>query len=324
MTRLFRCTVVLALLSAALPLHAESDQEAQKQAWEYARKQIEDLSWSTAIDAYEPLRDAAKPGSAEWTEATYALAACYHQVQPPSAGNIRQAQALYKEVIEKSTDERYIARAMLSMGRIDEMRDYLDDNVNLDTAREWYLKVAERFKGQPIAGEAVLRAASTLIQAFDEPKYLKVKEGLAMLEKFLAEHPDDPLASVMWQYAGDAYFKPLADYRNMLRCYENVDRLGWVDKGNQGAWYWRAAQVAERELKDVDTAARYYTKILVETPTSGKAYESLEALKRLGKPIPDVTRFSRDATEPGSSGSEGANGSTTQPATQPSTQRSSK
>lgn len=332
MKRLFRSSIVLALLSVSPSLLADERSDAEKSEWLNARKQIEDLSWSKAIDAYEPLREAAKPGSAEWTEATYALAACYHHVQPPNQGKIEQARTLYKEVIEKSTDDRYIARAMLSIGRIDEMRDYLDDQIDLSAARGWYMKAAERFKGQPIAGEAVLRAASTLIQAFDEPDYTQVKEGLALLEKFLAEHPNDPLASVMWQYAGDAYFKPLKDYKNMIRCYERVDQLGWVDKGNQGPWYWRAAQVAERYLNDHDVAAKYYRKIILETPTSGKAYESMEALKRLGRPVPETTIFNRlpaakkpgearPTTRPSDTQSESA---ATQPTTQPTTQRSSK
>ncbi len=308
-----KLSICLILLSIChTPALASTDD-----AFAAARQTLVELDWKSAIRLYTPLRDAAKPGSKEWNEATYCLATAYHHVQPPSYDTIQSALNNYQQVIDKASDPRFVARAMMNLGRVYELRDYPEDIVDMDKAREAYEQVVARFPGDPIAGEAALRAASTLVMAFDEPNYEKVKAGVAFLEKWLADHPNEELASVMWQYIGDAYFRPLQDYKNALQAYEKVDKLGWTDQGNQGPWYWRCAQLAERFLDqpEPEIAAKYYAKIIIETPNSGKAYESMQALRRLNKPVPYSPLFAKfDPTaQP-----------TTQEAvtTQPATQRS--
>lgn len=275
---------------------ALAEPPAAPSAFDVARQSIADLDWANAIKLYEPLREQSTPGSAEWTEATFCLASAYHHVQPPAKNTIQRADDLYKEVAEKSQDQHYVARALLARGRIRELKDFDADPVDLDGAYAFYEQVMTRFAGQPIASEAALRAAASLVMAFDGPEFTKAKKGIALLEKWLADHPSDPLASLMWQYLGDTYYRTVADYKNMIRCYEMVDKLGWIDQGNQGAWYWRAAVVSERYLKDRDMAIKYYTKIVRETPNSGKAYEALIALKQLGAPMPSAPLLEDDLT----------------------------
>lgn len=283
---------VVFLVCAVGDAHA---QEVDRRLAE-ARQAIADLDWKQALNLYPAIRDAADAGSERRLEATFCLATAWHHVQPPDEGTIATARQMYQEVIQQSPGSRWAARAMMNLGRIEELRDYLDDKIDLDAARAHYDRVVELFGDDPISGEATLRAAATLVMAYDAPDYEKVKQGVARLEAWIASHPKEPLASIMWQYAGDAYFRPLDDYKNALRCYEEVDKLGWVDQGNQGPWYWRCAQIAERKLKLPDVAAKYYAKIIVETPNSGKAYESIQALKRLNKPIPASPMF--DLTAP--------------------------
>lgn len=258
-----------------------------------ARQAVVELDWRQVQRRYEPIRASASVGDAAWLESTYCLALAQHHVQPPDATTIGSARSLYQEVIDRAPQSRWAARAMLNIGRIEELRDYPTDVVDLDAARSHYERVVALFPKDPIAGEATLRAAATLVMAYDAPEYAKVRQGVALLERWLQQYPDEPLASVMWQYAGDSYFRPLADYANALRCYEEVDRLGWVDRGNQGPWYWRCALLAERELNLPDVAAKYYAKIIVETPNSGKAYEAMEALRRMGRPVPSSPMFER-------------------------------
>ena len=263
------------------------------EALEAARQAVVELDWRQVQRLYEPIRSAASVGDDVWLEATYCLALAQHHVQPPDAGTIGEAQALYQDVIRQAPRSRWAARAIMNLGRIEELRDYPTDAVDLDAARAFYERVVAEFPNDPIAGEATLRAAATLVMAYDAPHYTKVRAGIALLERRLKAHPDEPLASVMWQYAGDSYFRPLADHANALRCYEEVDRLGWGGRGNQGPWYWRCALLAERELNLPDIAAKYYTKIILETPNSGKAYEAMEALQRMGRPVPSSPMFDR-------------------------------
>lgn len=258
-----------------------------------ARRALAELDWKLMIRRYTPLREAAQPGSDRWVESTFCLAVAYQHVQPPDGGTIATARRLYEEVIDRAPGTPWAARAMYNIARILELRDYPDDVLDMDGALSMYQRVAREFAGQPIASEATLRAASTLIMSYDAPDYAKVRQGIAMLESWLASHPDDPLASVMWQYLGDSYFRPLADHANALRCYEETDRLGWTDQGNQGPWYWRCAQLAERYLDRPDIAAKYYAKIITETPKSGKAYQAMLALRRMGRPVPSSPLFER-------------------------------
>lgn len=281
-------SVVLSLCGVVASSHAVTDAPLES-----ARQALSELDWKTALRRYAALRDAAEPGSARWVESTFCLALAQQHVQPPDAESIGAARRLYEEVIERAPGTPWAARAMYNIGRILELRDHPDDVLDPDGAREWYERVAREFADQPIAGEAVLRASAVLVASYDAPQYAKVKQGIARLESWLASHPDEPLASVMWQYLGDSYFRPLADYANAMRCYEQVDRIGWVDRGNQGPWYWRCAQMAERYLDRPDLAAKYYAKIITETPKSGKAYQAMLALRRLGQPVPRSPLFER-------------------------------
>ena len=113
---------------------------------------------------------------------------------------------------------------------------------------------------------AMLRLAATYIQSYDHEQALI---GTTSLRTWLADHPHEALASAMWQYLGDTYFFPLADYPQSLHAYEQADRLGWIDQPNLGRVYWRIAVLAERELRNRDLAVKYYTKIIREAPTSG-------------------------------------------------------
>ena len=174
---------------------------------------------------------------------------------------------------------------MLNLGRIEELSDYYQDYVDLVAARTWYQKVADKYPGQLIASEATLRIASTYIQTYEDDQILK---GIDILKKWLAEYPQDELASAMWQYLGDTYFYPIEDYAKSLSCYRNAEQIGFIEKYRRGQVYWRMAVMADRFLNDREAAVEYYTKIITVAPTSGKAYESQLALERLGAPVPRI------------------------------------
>ena len=226
--------------------------------------------------------------SPEWQQATFLAAVCAQQVSPPTRAMIEEAGRLYRLLLEKTPDSKYAPRTMMNLGRIEELSDYYEDEVDLAAARHWYEKVVEGWPDRPVAGEATLRIAATHIQTYDDEQ---VRTGAALLETWLAAHPDDPLASAMWQYLGDTYFFPLASYRQSLECYARADGIGFLEKGREGPVYWRMAAMADRHLADREEAVKYYTRIIERTPTSGKAYEAQLALARLGAPVPEIRIF---------------------------------
>ena len=82
-------------------------------------------------------------------------------------------------------------------------------------------------------------------------------------------------------------------YRKSLDCYIKADAIGWVEKGRESPVWWRMAVMAERFLDDRDTAVRYYTRIIVELPTSANCYRAQLALKRLNAPVPEIKIYER-------------------------------
>lgn len=255
-----------------------------------AVREVSVYSFDRARPLFNAAREQAQPNSPEWIQATFGAAVCAQHVMPASANTIAEAEELFNAVIKADPASDYAARATMNLGRIAELVDFKDDPSDLEKARAHYRRVIDAWPGKEIADEATLRLAATYVQTYDQKQ---VREGIAILEKHLAAAPANPLASAMWQYVGDAYFNPLEDYKAALAAYENCDRLGWMQKGREGPMYWRIAVIADRKLEPPDraTAVRYYTKIIKETPTSGKAYESQLALKRLGAPVPEIELF---------------------------------
>ena len=247
--------------------------------------QVQMFSFREARGLFEAAMTLASEGSAPWQQAIYGAAVCAHQISPPTEANIQRARRLYKQLIEKCPDSKYAPRATMNLGRIAELSDFNKDKPDLKLARQWYQKVLDRRPNGPLAGEAALRVAGTYIQTYDDKQ---VRQGVAVLRKFLARRPKDPLASAMWQYLGYTYLFPLKQYDQSLACYEKADALGLIGKGREGIVYWRMAVLADRFLKDRTRAVKYYTKIITRVPASGKGYEAQLALKRLGAPMPSL------------------------------------
>ena len=266
---------------AAAPLTVE-------QGLDEALTEVTYLSFDRAYNLFNGVLAEVPEGSATWQQAVYGKAVCAQQMTPASPERMREAAGLYQQqLLAKTPDSKFAPRAMMNLGRIAELVDYTGDTSDLATARDWYQKVVDRFPGLPIAGEAALRIAGTYIQTYQKDQ---VTKGIEIVSDWLKAHPQDPLASAMWQYLGDSYYDPLGDFANSLDCYRKADAIGLVEKGREGRVYWRMAVLADR-LKNRDVAVEYYTKIITKTATSGKAYEAQVALKRLGAPVPEIQLF---------------------------------
>lgn len=278
--------VILCSLFPASVVWAENETTEEllaQAAWE-ARV----FSFDKGYALFQKAMAQSEEGSDVWQQAVFGAAMSIQQMTPPDVDKMAKAEELYGLLIQKAPKSKYIPRSMMMIGRIKELRDFFDDKINLEEARSWYQRVVDNNPQDRIAGEATFRIGATYIGTYEPDQ---VKKGIEVLEDWLKKHPDDPMASGMWQYLGDTYFYPLNDYRKSLDCYIKADEIGLVEKGREGGVYWRMAVMADRLLKDRDNAVKYYTKIITLVPTSGKAYESQLALEKLGAPVPKLEMF---------------------------------
>ncbi len=284
------------LLGAIASCSDRSSPATAQQALEEGLHQVSSLRFDTGYVAFDEAVRKGKPGTDLYVKALFGKATCAHHRMPPSSSTIQEAAQLYQQVERQEPGSLLAAKSLLSLGRIAEMRDYFGDEINMPLARQYYKQVAEKWDGQPIAGEATLRLAESYMQTYTEDDAIT---GVAFLEKYLDRHPDDPLKSAMWQYLGDSYFSPLSQvtendaqrlvyYRKSVTAYQQAAKIGWMQKGRQGAIYWCVAKMADRYLNDAPLAAEYYAKIIIETPNSGKAYEAQLAIQRLNREHPEL------------------------------------
>ncbi len=281
------------------------------QTMEDARDELAAFNWDAAYKHFAALAKTAKPQSETWAQATFGAAAAVSNRQPASQDFADQAAKLYQSIVDTTPQSKFTARSLMKLARLKELRDYPGDKPDLDGAVELYLKVAATWPDESIASEATLRAAAARVQAYDAPDFANVSAGISLLEKWVAEHPKDPYLSIMYQYLGDTYFLPLSTsariagdtekmkqyYAKSLACYDKVNSIGWTDAGNQGPILWRCAVMSEA-IGNTPSAIKYYTLIINQTPTSGKAYESQLALRRLGAPAPEIDLIHKSSVQP--------------------------
>lgn len=243
------------------------------------------FNFDTAYSLFTELQEQAEPvGSELWLKATLGRALSSQSKTPATADALAEAQAQYQAVIDSAPESAYAARSLMSLGRIAEIRDFGGDVIDLDTAREYYRQVLEGWPDQMIADEAALRYADTYFQRFDEPE--AVAEGMRFLESWVEGRQDRRLASVIWEVIATVKHDQLDDYAGALEAFLKADELGLAEPNVAGTLYYRAANLAENEVGDIDTAIRLYQKIIVEAPRSGRAFNAQLALEALRESHP--------------------------------------
>ena len=255
-----------------------------------AATEVSYLSFDIALPIFGDAQRLATEGSEPWQAAVFGRAICLQQIAPVTPDRISQSVALYSSLIARFPQGKYTPQSMMALGRIEELVDFLGDQPNREKAREWYEKArAASPKDSPLTHEATLRIAATHVQSYEPAQCL---QAMTILEDWLKQYPNNPLASAMWQYCGETWFWPIGDEKKAVSCYLKADALGLLEEGREGPTYWRMAVLAERNgLRE--TAVAYYTKVITKTPTSGKAFESQLALKRMGAPVPPIELFEK-------------------------------
>lgn len=251
-------------------------------AWEH----VSLYEFERAEPIFRKIAGAEKEGTKKWIEATFGLALSLQHKTPPTKQAIDEARSLYLKLADAFPKHKCAPRALMNIARIDELRDYYKDKIDLKSARKFYRKVIEKYPDNPIISEAILRLGQSYTTTFETEQ---VKQGIKILRDWLKKHPKDKLSGLMYLHLGDVYFYPLKDYRKMIRSYIRADELKGIEPGNEGFIYWRIAYIAHRKVNDRKNAIRYYTKLITEVPTFGRGYQAQLALKEMGAPVPKLT-----------------------------------
>ncbi|MEM9419367.1 MAG: hypothetical protein AAGA25_10010 [Planctomycetota bacterium] len=247
---------------------------------EEASKELTYFNFDLAYKLYgKAVSEADAPGSDTWLQVRFGLALAAQHRSPATRALIDEAIENYQSIADQSPDSPFAARSVLNLGRIDEIRDYLGDEIDLEGAREHYRQVFENWPDQDIADQAALFYATTYFQDFKDLD--GVNTGLEFLEGWITSRDDRAGASMIWEVMGQVRYHHLRDYAGAVRCFIKADDLGLTDPNGAGILYWQIGQTAQQQLNDLPTAIHYYKKIITDAPRSGRAFNAQLALEDL-------------------------------------------
>lgn len=226
----------------------------------------------------------AEQGSETWAQAVFGQAVCAHQASPATRERVDEAARLYELLFSSSPDSKYAAPAMIALARLHELRDYSGDVADDDAARRLYQAVLDSWPDHEIAHEAMLRLADSHIRDFENES--SVAMGIQMLEQWLVQHPDNPLAWVYCEYLGEVQMTR-GNLALALSYLLRADELG-LHAVRVGYMYWLMGQLGE-EVGRMDVAIKYYRKLVIESPRGGRSYDAYLALQRIRRERPDLT-----------------------------------
>ncbi len=270
--------LVVAVLSGCGVAGGESGTPAA--VLEQARSEIAYLAFEDAYPMYGQVLEAAEQGSDVWNEAMFGRAVCAQQIVPQTAALSAQAKQLFEALLEASPDSALAPHAVLHLARGEEMQDFTADVLDVAAAQRGYRRVLEQWPAHPAASEAALRLAGTHLKTY-QPE--QIQEGVAVLEGWLAAHPDDPMASGMWQYLSGSY-QLLGQLDRAVEAMVKADEAGLLLDANPMNQYWFIAYTAHHDLNNRALAIRYYRKLIEDPATAvgGRAYEAQRGLITLG------------------------------------------
>lgn len=218
-----------------------------------------------ALDRLRPAYHFVSPGHEKYDEIAYIYALALWQFTPVRPAFIEESNRIFTSLIETTEDGSLRRRATLDLGRILEVSNFRDDPRDIEGARALYRKVYTENPADHIGETALLFYANTFLKVYDNEA--NIREGIDILRQHLEEVPDGPLANLAWQLKGNAYIQNFNDKQNALRAYENAYQIGFADIPRIHIFFWFMGRWA-LGISDYDSAVKWFTKIVEETPRS--------------------------------------------------------
>ncbi len=237
------------------------------------------FNFKEAYDVLSSVQPQLSEEDEQWPLATYSLGVAAWQMAPPRQERIKQAQELFEAVISHDADSEFASAAMLDLGRIAEVSDYLGDPTDVPLAQSYYQKVRDEFPGTDMATRATLYLAQTWAQTFDPGQ---VQAAVELLESEMSAEPDSPWMGVLAQYTAQLYAFYLDRPDEAVDIYLKAVEAGLPRPADADVSLWQLGLLAEKAGRD-KIAAEVFARMVREYPRSiyrTMAYERAMALVR--------------------------------------------
>jgi len=246
------------------------------------------LNIQEATRAFAGVRTAEGVGERDLVQALYGLGLCYrfHMHRP----NFEEAQACFDEIASRFPQNRVAAWALMERGSLED----LETEAGRVAARLFFGRVLEEYPESLAIHETALRLAGTYLGRTLDPEL--IREGLAVLEKHIERHPDNPLVGTMHYRVGYFYFACLQDYEKALPHSVATSTLKMEDPYRWPEDYWHTAMNFMR-LNRPEEALPWFEKILIDKPTSREAFPAKQMIERINRYLDDQRGLRRDPAD---------------------------
>lgn len=249
--------------SPALSQASPADHPGLSNAW----GSIQVANWPAAIRTLTELESSVTDPAVK-ARVLY-LTAYVWQVRKPGE-DLDRAKTYYQRVIDEHARSGVAPWAMMNLARSWDM-SLLQKDRQADRAREMYRRIVNEFPGHVMTHEATVWLASSRLARKGDPN--EQQAGRQILFDWLADHPDNYLASTMHYLIGKSFQqqeKWSPAIRHLALSYEK----GLPTSGDRASVCFAVAQIAQKKLRDYRLAARWYQEIVDHVQRDNKYFIS--------------------------------------------------
>lgn len=249
-----------------------------------ARDFMSSLNYNAAADVYRPILEDLPEADPHWPEAAFGYATSLWHRTPPGDGLVDEARQVFESIIAARPGSDWARAARLNIARIHMLRDFPGDAEDPAAAIPILEAIAAEAEGF-IRHEAMVRLVECHRMDFENRESLE--RARQLLTDWLAEHPANPLAALMWEQLG---WMELLDFERpeaALAAFMEAEAIGFSDPSQGGLMLWRIAELA-RSAGRIGEAVRFYQKVVREAPSSGRAFEAQRALREIRASVPGM------------------------------------
>jgi tetratricopeptide (TPR) repeat protein len=259
--------------------HFSVDQEVEA-GGEYLRV----FNFVSAYNILSTAQPQLKVDSPQWTLATYSLALAAWHKSPPSNEALVEARSLLEQVIAHDPASEFAASALLDLGRMAEVADFLADTADVPAAQGYYTQVIEGFPRTEMSIRASVFLAQSMAQSFDKKS---VREAIGLLEAEMAAQPDSPWIGTLAQYTAQLYAFYLDEPGAALEPYETAMEVGFPRSADSDASLWQFGLLAQ-EADEYLTAARVFSRLVSNYPRSIYGTVARQRVIQIAEAHPDA------------------------------------